>query len=227
MGKNFEIAETENMKNERFCPSCDSAKWNTCTSCKLCGSGVCDECGISIEVSGSLIHEACAADQGVCTPPPTTSAAIRLGRETVIDFPAPKSRPDQEPLKPTGTDSLPVPRLQPYESFHTGQVARNHRAEQAPVAMHDSERDVDEGVRGNPGKHATRIAIAAAPPSRPKPPGCVGYRVALRHICSTVSGVLKETGLPLGDGPLQDLISTVFIAAQKDKAIDFDFGEEA
>ena len=100
----------------------------------------------------------------------------------VIPFPARRVEP--ETLRPTGTDSLPVP---------------------APTAQ--------------------RKPFLAS--SRPAPPGRVGYGAALEHICRTVSGVLKETGLPLGDGPLQDLISTVFIAAQKEKAVDFDFGEAA
>ncbi len=103
----------------------------------------------------------------------------------VIPFPAPPTRQEEkEPLKPTGTDSLPVPALV---------------AQKKPLLLS----------------------------SRSVPPGRVGYGAALRDICVTVSGVLKETGLPLGDGPLQDLISTVFIAATKDKAIDFDFGEAA
>jgi hypothetical protein len=63
--------------------------------------------------------------------------------------------------------------------------------------------------------------------SRPAPPGRVGYGAALRDICKTVKSVLCETGLVLGDSPTQDLISTVFIAAQKEKAVDFDFGEAA
>lgn len=116
------------------------------------------------------------------TPSPTVGT---LPPATLIPFPAHPPRPEElEPLKPTGTDSLPVPR---------------------PVAQ-------------------PRPFLAS---SRPAPPGRVGYGAALAEICKTVKSVLCETGLVLGDGPTQDLISTVFIAAQKEKAIDCDFGEAA
>lgn len=101
---------------------------------------------------------------------------------TVLPFPT--QRVEREPLKPTGTDSLPVPALD-----------------------------------GKP-----KLSLIS---SRSGPPGRVGYRAALADICKAVKSVLIETGLNLGDGPTQDLISTVFIAAQKERAVDFDFGDAA
>ena len=51
------------------------------------------------------------------------------------------------------------------------------------------------------------------------------YGQMLRHIVRTVKAVLTEENLQLGDGPTQDLISTVYIDAAKRTGIVYDFGD--
>jgi hypothetical protein len=53
------------------------------------------------------------------------------------------------------------------------------------------------------------------------------YPEMLRHIVRTVENVLKLEGLQLGDGPKQDLISTVYIDAAKRCGVEYDFTTEA
>ena len=66
-----------------------------------------------------------------------------------------------------------------------------------------------------------------APPKRPPFGGRVPYDVALRQIVAVVVRNLSECGEQWSDGARQDLVSTLFIAATKDKRIAFDFDEEA
>lgn len=127
---------------------------------------------------------------------------------------------EREPLKPTGTDSLPVPALQPRLIEHAG--GGGHGDPQLTLARGGGGAGaaIAENSNLQEQKHQpVQIRPASTPPSRPKPPGSVGYGHALEHICKTVKSVLCETGLVLGDGPTQDLISTVFIAAQKEKSM--------
>jgi len=53
------------------------------------------------------------------------------------------------------------------------------------------------------------------------------YGQMLRAIVRTVESVLKAEGLQLGDGPKQDLISTVYIDAAKRQGVEYDFTTEA
>jgi len=62
---------------------------------------------------------------------------------------------------------------------------------------------------------AARLAIATKTP----------YGQMLRAIVRTVESVLKAEGLQLGDGPKQDLISTVYIDAAKRQGVEYDFTE--
>ena len=66
-----------------------------------------------------------------------------------------------------------------------------------------------------------------APPKRPPSGGRVPYDVALRQITKTVVAVLDAAGEQWADNARQDLVSTLFIAATKDKRIAFDFDQEA
>ena len=66
-----------------------------------------------------------------------------------------------------------------------------------------------------------------APPKRPPSGGRVPYDVALRQIVAVVVRNLSECGEQWSDGARQDLVSTLFIAATKDKRIAFDFDQEA
>jgi hypothetical protein len=71
------------------------------------------------------------------------------------------------------------------------------------------------------------IPASPAPPRRPPTSGRVPYDVALRQITRVVVAALNEYGEQWDDGCRQDLISTLFIAATKDKKISFPFDEEA
>ena len=66
-----------------------------------------------------------------------------------------------------------------------------------------------------------------APPKRPPFGGRVPYDVALRHTIKTVVALLDAAGEQWNDGAKQDLVSTVIIAAVREKRIAFDFDEEA
>jgi hypothetical protein len=62
---------------------------------------------------------------------------------------------------------------------------------------------------------ALRPAIAAKTP----------YGQMLRHIIHTVEAALKSEGVQLGDGPKQDLYSTVYIDAARRSGVEYDFRE--
>ena len=49
--------------NDVYCPSCNSEKWHSLRSCKVCGEPTCDKCGVWVESSNSLICACCAAEQ--------------------------------------------------------------------------------------------------------------------------------------------------------------------
>lgn len=68
-----------------------------------------------------------------------------------------------------------------------------------------------------------RVAVPAAAslPQKTK------YQDILLHICRSVEWALAEAGLQLGDGPKQDLISTVYIDASKKVGVEYDFTEAA
>ena len=53
------------------------------------------------------------------------------------------------------------------------------------------------------------------------------YGEALRHITKTVINELSRSGEQWDDKSRQDLVSTLFIAACKEKRIDFDLTEAA
>jgi hypothetical protein len=71
------------------------------------------------------------------------------------------------------------------------------------------------------------IPASAVPPKRPPSGGRVPYDVALRQILKTMIRTLDEFGEQWGCEAKQDLVSTLFIAAVKDKRIAFDFDREA
>lgn len=71
------------------------------------------------------------------------------------------------------------------------------------------------------------IPAPPAPPKRPPSGGRVPYGVALRQITRVVVDVLKECGEQWSDGARQDMVTTLLIAAAKDKKIDFCFDQEA
>jgi hypothetical protein len=62
--------------------------------------------------------------------------------------------------------------------------------------------------------------------ARPGPPKPVSYRIALRQITDAVLGELKARGEQWPSDARQDLISTLFIAACKEKRVVFDFEPE-
>ena len=61
---------------------------------------------------------------------------------------------------------------------------------------------------------------------RPAAARKVPYGDALRHIIRTVKRVMKEEGQPLGDGPFQDLVSTIYIHAARVQGVSYDFTTE-
>jgi hypothetical protein len=66
-----------------------------------------------------------------------------------------------------------------------------------------------------------------APPKRPPSGGRVPYDVALRQITKAVTTILRDLGEQWDDDSKQGMVSTVLIAAAKDKKIDFCFDSEA
>jgi hypothetical protein len=78
--------------------------------------------------------------------------------------------------------------------------------------------DRGTGTHGPAPQPSPRLAIAAKTP----------YGTMLRHIVRTVKAALVDENLQLGDGPTQDLISTVYIDAAKRSGVEYDFtrGEE-
>jgi hypothetical protein len=64
---------------------------------------------------------------------------------------------------------------------------------------------------------------ARMPVVRPAAAVKTPYGVMLRHIIHTVESSLKAEGIQLGDGPKQDLISTVYIDAARRSGIEYDF----
>ena len=66
-----------------------------------------------------------------------------------------------------------------------------------------------------------------APPKRPPFGGRVPYDVALRQITKAVTTILRDLGEQWDDDSKQGMVSTVLIAAAKDKKIDFCFDQEA
>jgi len=58
--------------------------------------------------------------------------------------------------------------------------------------------------------------------ARQAPPGKVSYREAVPQLLKVVSESLKRENVAWGDGPQQDLVSTLIIAASKAGAIDWD-----
>jgi hypothetical protein len=75
--------------------------------------------------------------------------------------------------------------------------------------------DRGTGTHGPAPQPSPRLAIAAKTP----------YGTMLRHIVRTVKAALVDENLQLGDGPTQDLISTVYIDAAKRSGVEYDFGE--
>jgi hypothetical protein len=69
--------------------------------------------------------------------------------------------------------------------------------------------------------------VPIAKRASPGPPRPVSYRVALRQITDAVLGELKARGEQWEPDARQALISTLFIAAHKAKALVFDFQPEA
>lgn len=69
-------------------------------------------------------------------------------------------------------------------------------------------------------------SLSVASGSRQRPPERVGYRTVLRQITDAVLGELNARGEQWPADARQDLISTLFIAAQKEKRIAFDFEPE-
>ena len=70
------------------------------------------------------------------------------------------------------------------------------------------------------------FAKGPAPRPAPKPLVKVPYGEALRHIVRTVNRVLNEEQVMLGDGPTQDLISTIYIDAAKRCGVIYDFTQD-
>jgi hypothetical protein len=69
---------------------------------------------------------------------------------------------------------------------------------------------------------------ATAPPAPPRrPPGKVPYDVALREIVRVVRKNLEDCSEQWSDEARQDLVSTLFTAAAKEKRIAFNFDREA
>jgi hypothetical protein len=63
---------------------------------------------------------------------------------------------------------------------------------------------------------------------RRKPPGePTDYAIALKEIVKTAITVLTESGEQWNDAAKQDLVSTLFIQAAKNRQIAFRFGDPA
>jgi hypothetical protein len=95
-----------------------------------------------------------------------------------------------------------------------------------------AKREIEPQPRGfNRGNGTEGPAPQPAPPipaTRPAavaPPVKTPYPDMLRHIVRTVKQVLAQEKLQLGDGPTQDLISTVYIDAAKRSGILYDFSD--
>jgi hypothetical protein len=71
------------------------------------------------------------------------------------------------------------------------------------------------------------LPASTVPPKRPPTGGRVPYDVALRQILKAMIRTLEEFGEQWDDEARQDLVSTLFIAAHKEKKISFPFDEEA
>lgn len=81
--------------------------------------------------------------------------------------------------------------------------------------------DRGTGTDGPTPAKAANLPVAAALPQKTK------YPDMLLHICRSVEWALSQAGLQLGDGPKQDLISTVYIDAAKRSGVEYDFTEAA
>ena len=119
-------------------------------------------------------------------------------------------------------------------------------AEAPPPARHTPRRQQKpvEPIRRKPAAHVDQPRLfdqrgtgtdGPAPQLAPRP-GAIPlpavarktpYGQMLRHIVRTVEAVLKAESLQLGDGPKQDLVSTIYIDAAKRSGIEYDFSEEA
>jgi hypothetical protein len=93
------------------------------------------------------------------------------------------------------------------------------RKEPAPASTPAQPRLFDRGT-GTDGPAPQRAILPAVARNR------TPYPDMLRHIVRTVKGVLSEEKLHLGDGPTQDLISTVYIDAAKRSGVEYDFTGE-
>jgi hypothetical protein len=87
--------------------------------------------------------------------------------------------------------------------------------------------DLFELGTGTDGPAPRLKPVPIAKRASPRPPRPVSYRVALRQITGTVLEALNERGEQWNADARQDLISTLFIAAHKAKALVFDFQPEA
>ncbi len=70
---------------------------------------------------------------------------------------------------------------------------------------------------------------APRPAARPRPAAGgvrVAYGTALRHIIRTVEAILKAENVQLGDGPRQDLYSTIYIDFARKYGASYDFTRE-
>ena len=101
-------------------------------------------------------------------------------------------------------------------------IRRKPAAKQASNSPDDQPRLFDQQGTGTYGP-----APLTDPALRPAALRKTPYGQMLRAIVRTVESVLKAEGLQLGDGPKQDLISTVYIDAAKRQGVEYDFTTEA
>jgi hypothetical protein len=123
---------------------------------------------------------------------------------------------------PTDTESLLKASVEQVEARKRGRKPVPIRKDPAPAKGPLQPRLFDRRGTGTDGpipalapQLAPRPAIAAKTP----------YGRMLRHIVRTVEAVLKAEGVQLGDGPKQDLYSTVYIDAAKRSGVEYDFRE--
>lgn len=80
--------------------------------------------------------------------------------------------------------------------------------------------ELGTGTNGPAPRRAPKLEVVK------RPPAAVSYRVALRQITATVLETLNERGEQWPSDARQDLVSTLFIAAARDKKVIFDFDPE-
>jgi hypothetical protein len=146
-----------------------------------------------------------------------------------------RGRPPVQPIRKDPAREPVQPRLfdRGYGAYIPGEPPRFDHSQHVITCKANLLNDLTQcncvGAKGQwkaTGTDGPLPAPQAIPIPRPAAAVKTPYGMMLRHIVRTVKATLADENLQLGDGPTQDLISTVYIDAAKRCGVDYDFRED-